>query len=240
MTAAKMTMTKQAADSEELEQAKSRFLALLTHEMRTPLTNIMGWACEALEQPEIAPEALRIIYRNAFEQSRALNNLVEMSRICHGRLRLKPEAADLWTLAEDAVRNIHYLAEACGVTFAVEPPPGPLPVRVDKKRLHAAICNLLDNALKFSPAGGAVLLSAGNQGNAVRLAIRDSGRGIPVEQLPTLFDPFYCDSEDCPTGGLRLGLALVKTVVELHGGAVSVASPGVGCGSVFTVMLPIA
>jgi PAS domain S-box-containing protein len=225
-------------DFTEIEQAKSRFLSLLTHELRTPLANIIGWAREALDVPNLAPEALHIILRNAEGQSRVLNNLLEVSRLIHGRFTLRREATDLWKVTEHASRTMRNQIEDRRIRLIEHHPRRALPVFADVKRLHGVICNLLDNAVKFSPNGGTVTLSARLQEPFVRLDVSDTGRGIAPEQLPVLFRPFAETDIYDVTSGLHLGLMLVKSVVELHGGSVAVHSHGPGRGSTFSVILP--
>ncbi|MHB0939585.1 MAG: sensor histidine kinase [Armatimonadota bacterium] len=233
-----IAMLEDTTDREEVEQAKSRFLSVLTHELRTPLANILGWAREALEEPELAAEALQIIRRNAESQSRMLNNLLEVSRFYHGRFTLRRESADLWEVIERASTTMRSIIEARCIELVRVPPRRRLPVVADVKRLHEVVCNLLDNAVKFTPYGGTVTLAAYSRERSVRLDVRDTGQGIAPEQLPVLFRPFPDPGFRDVTGGLHLGLALVKGIVEMHGGNVTVHSPGVGLGSTFSVILP--
>jgi len=226
------------ARREEIEQTKSRFLSVLTHELRTPLANIMGWAREALEVPGLASEALPIILRNAESESRMLNNLLEVSRLFHGHFTLQCEKTDLWEVAERALRTMANLAEAHKIELVPVPPGRKLPVHADVRRLYEVICNLLDNAAKFTPSGGKVTLAAYPQERFVRLDVSDTGQGIAPDQLRQLFRPFPEPNIRDVTSGLHLGLALVKSVVELHGGNVAVESPGEGLGSTFSVILP--
>jgi signal transduction histidine kinase len=223
----------------EADRAKNQFLAILSHELRTPLTNILGWAKEAREMPEIAQDALRIIGKNAEIQRRLLENLLEVSRLIHGKLVLKPEVTDLWRLAEQTMDDLREITGHRQVAVNLDPPEDALPIHGDCKRLLRVIGNLLDNAMKFSHAGGTITLKGYRQGNQAVLAIRDRGRGISQEQLPTLFELFHPSAELETTQGLRLGLALAKRVVELHGGRITVSSPGIGQGSTFTIEVPL-
>jgi|GEM_PF-2319165 len=226
------------ADCTDIERAKSRFLSMLTHELRTPLANIMGWAREALDVPTLAPEALQIILRNAEGQSRMLNNLLEVSRLIHGRFTLRREATDLWKVAESAGRAMRNMFETHRIKLVWRCPRQTLPVYADVKRLHEVICNLLDNAVKYTPSGGTVTLSASLREPFARLDVSDTGHGITPQQLPVLFRPFAEPDNDDLAGGLHLGLSLVKSIVELHGGKVAVHSPGPNQGSTFSVLLP--
>jgi len=223
---------------EEDDGAKVHFLAVLTHELRTPLANIIGWASEALEVPELVPEALQVILRNAESEARMLTNLLEVSRLYHGRFVLRPETADLWEVTEYVLQSMSSMANAHGVTLVRVPPPGILPVYADIKRLRAVVGNLLDNAVKFTPSGGTVTLAAYAENQSFRLDISDTGRGIAPELLSELFHPFPNPESNDVTSGLRIGLALVKRIVEMHGGNVAVESPGVGLGTTFSVVLP--
>jgi len=225
-------------DCTDMERTKSRFLSVLTHELRTPLANIMGWAREALDVPNLAPEALQIILRNAEGQSRMLNNLLEVSRLIHGRFTLRREATDLWKVTEHASQTMRTLIEINRIKLIRRHPRHALPVYADIKRLHEVICNLLENAVKYTPSGGTVTLSASRQGSFIRLDVSDTGRGITPQQLPVLFRPFAEPDIDDIAGGLHLGLSLVKSIVELHGGNVAVHSLGPNQGSTFSVLLP--
>jgi len=232
------TAPEDIAGSTGVEQAKIRFLSVLSHELRTPLTNIIGWAREALDSPALAPEALQVILRNAESQARVLNNLLEVSRLIHGRFTLQCEATDLWKVTDHASRMMQNQIDLRRIKLVRRHPRHALPVFADIDRLHEVICNLLDNAVKFTPIGGTVTLSASLRDAVVRLDISDTGRGIAPEQLLQLFRPFAeMDLHDV-TGGLHLGLTLVKSVIELHGGSVAVHSAGIGAGSTFSVMLP--
>lgn len=239
LTGMETASARQALDAlEEDEGAKIHFLSVLTHELRTPLANIIGWASEALEVPELAPEALRVILRNAESEARMLTNLLEVSRLYHGRFVLCPEPADLWEVTEQAVNSLAGTASARRIKLVRIPPPVALPVFADVRRLYQVVCNLLDNAVKFTPGGGTVTLVARAEKGTARLAITDTGRGIAPEMMPVLFQPFPMPDQQDATCGLRLGLSLVKRIVEMHGGTVDVESPGVGLGSTFTVVLP--
>jgi len=222
----------------ELEQAKSRFLSVLTHELRTPLTNIIGWVQAALDAPEVAPEALQIILRNAQRQHRMLSNLLEVSRLFHDRLRLRTEAADLWQVAERALARMQPHADALAVRLHSIPPEQPLAISADVKRLEGVVCNLLDNAIKFTPPDGTVIISAWARAGQAYLQVRDTGCGIAPSQLPALFHPLPYRGVERYPDGLRLGLAVVKHLVELHGGQVQADSAGEGYGSTFTIRLP--
>ncbi|MHB9133793.1 MAG: sensor histidine kinase [Armatimonadota bacterium] len=223
----------------EADRAKNQFLAVLSHELRTPLTNILGWVQEAQEIPEIIPQALRIIERNAESQSRMLENLLVVSRLIHGKLTLKLVPADLWEITLQTLETMQKSVEEHQLTVILEPPGHPLPITADVKRLQHVIVNLLDNACAFTDPGGTVTLRGRREDDQAVLTVCDTGRGIPAEQLPTLYTLFSSPSATEATGGLHLGLPLVKHLVELHGGHVAAESPGVGQGSTFTITLPL-
>jgi len=225
----------------EADRAKNQFLAVLSHELRTPLANILGWTREAQEMPTEVPEALRIIQRNAGEQQRMLENLLEVSRLLHGKLTLRQEPADLWQLMLDMVAEMTPIAGERNIHFVLHPPDGPLPVSVDQKRVRIVLCDLLDNAVRCSKTGQQVAVYGYREDAMAVLCILDTGKGIPPEVLPHLFDLFYISPEVEQTGGgLGLGLPLSKAIVERHGGKISVTSAGVGQGETATVTLPLA
>lgn len=227
-------------DREETEQAKSQFLSVLTHELRTPLANIMGWAREAMEAPDTCPEALRVILRNAESQSRMLNNLLELSRLYHNRLILQYGTINLQVIAEQALDTMRNQALAREIDLQQVSSHGQMLVYADAKRLHDIICNLLDNALKFTLPGGRVMVDVYREGRAVRLDVSDTGCGISEEQQKNIFRMFPHPEEENVTSGLRVGLSLVKGIVEKHSGKVKVHSDGEGQGSTFSILLPAA
>ncbi|MHB9025506.1 MAG: PAS domain-containing sensor histidine kinase [Armatimonadota bacterium] len=231
-----------AQDISELkaaDRAKDQFLMTLSHEMKTPLTSIIGWVQAAARMPEAIPQALEVIERNALEQRQLLEELLDVSRIIHGRLYLKPEPLDLWELVQQCVDGFTQAARARGITLAVKPPNGPLPILADPVRIRQIVRNLLDNALKFTDCGGKILVGGYREGQAVQLIVRDTGRGIAPEELHMLFSPFRKAGRAEESGGLGLGLTLVKGIVEAHGGRIQATSRGLGKGSTFTVILPL-
>ena len=224
----------------EADRAKNRFLSVLSHELRTPLANILGWAREALEVPEEAPEALRIIQRNADNQRRMLENLLEVSRLLYGKLELRRTPADLWQLALEEARSAAAEARERQVTLDFVSPEQPLPVRVDSKRIREVIENILDNALHSSSSGTRITLRGRREGASAVLIIQDTGRGIPATQLPDIFTLFQLSPEVVQSGGgLGLGLPLAKAIIEQHGGSIGISSSGAGQGSTVTVTLPL-
>lgn len=224
----------------EADRAKNRFLAVLSHELRTPLTNILGWVKEAQEAPGVIPEALRIIQRNAESQRRMLENLLEVSRLLHGKLDLKREPIDLWQLTVDAVQAMMPEAYERKVTIDLIPPGQDLPVFADRKRMKLVIGNIMDNALRFTEAGGRVTIRGYREGDMAAISFQDTGRGIPAEMKSRIFELFHTLPEVEQTGGgLGLGLPLVRAILERHGGWITVFSAGSGLGTTVTIAVPL-
>jgi signal transduction histidine kinase len=230
------------ADIEAASRAKDEFLAVLSHELRTPLTAIVGWA-RMLRSGKLPPSAVanavEIIDRNAAAQARLVEDLLDVSRIVSGtlRLELRPvKLADVLAAAIDAVRPT---AEHKGVGIASTVASTLDLVTGDAGRLQQVLWNLLANAVKFTPEGGAVTVTAVNHDGGVRLSVADTGSGIDAATLPHIFERFrQADSSMTRQhGGLGLGLALVKHIVELHGGTVTAESEGSGRGATFAITL---
>jgi PAS domain S-box-containing protein len=221
----------------EADRAKDRFLAVLSHELRTPLSNILGWVREARDTPDITEEALQVIQRNAEIQHAMLEDLLDVSRILHGRLILRRAPLDLWRLVEDSVEHVRAHAHDQGISIALHPPVHPLHVVGDSKRLRQVFDNILQNGIKFIEHGGVITVSGRRDDHRAEINICDTGIGIPAEDVPTLFTPFSDVSRK--SGGLGLGLILVKGIIELHGGSVHAESAGPGQGSIFTISLPL-
>lgn len=231
-------------DAEAANRVKDEFLSTLSHELRTPLTAIMGWSSLLLEgdvEPDRQQQALETIARNANSQSKLINDLLEVSRIITGKIRLDFGPCDLQPIIEAAVESIKPTAEAKGVRLTVEfDSPGRV-VFGDCERLQQVVWNLLANAVKFTSAGGLVEVSLRRIANQVEISITDSGIGIRGDFLPFVFERFrQADGSTTRTfGGLGLGLAIVRHLVELHGGSVAAESPGEERGATFTVTLPL-
>ncbi|OPZ86800.1 MAG: Alkaline phosphatase synthesis sensor protein PhoR [bacterium ADurb.Bin429] len=223
----------------QIDRAKNQFLAALSHELRTPLTNILGWVHEAQEMPAIVPQALHIIQRNAESQSRMVEDLLEVSRLIHGQLILQMVSTDLWQVTVQAVEAMQAIAEERQITMTIEPPDRPLPIQADVKRMQHVITNLLDNAFTFTDSGGTITVRGYRKDDKAVLNVHNTGSGIPEEQLPTIFTLFSFPTDARITEGLHLALPVVRSLVELHGGHVSVESAGVGQGCTFTVTLPL-
>jgi signal transduction histidine kinase len=169
-----------------------------------------------------------------------VDDLLDVSRVSRGKVTLRPEPLDLRTVVEAAVEAARPAADCQGHDLVVRLPGGPLPVTADRVRLVQVVTNLLHNACKYTPGGGRIEVTAGRDGPAVVVRVADTGEGIPPDMLPKVFDLFtQVDRDhDRTQGGLGIGLALVRKLVELHGGEVFAQSPGVGLGTTVTVRLP--
>jgi len=232
--------------NEELRRAnrlKDEFLATLSHELRTPLNAILGWTKllrgKALPADSI-DRALEKVERNALAQARLVEDLLEVSRITTGKLRLDVRPLDLVTVAGAAIDSIRPAADARAVKIELAFTAAALPTAGDPDRLQQVIWNLLSNAVKFTPEGGTVTLSI-FRGELDELVVSDTGIGIDGEFLPNVFDSFrQADATATRShGGLGLGLSIVRQLVQLHGGTVAAASAGRDQGATFTVRLPI-
>ena len=241
--------------AEEADRLKDEFLATLSHELRTPLTSILGWATlirnGEVDRDENLDRSLEIIERNARSQARLIDDLLDVSRIITGNLQLDLHPLNLEPIVLAAIDALRPAANAKGIHVETDLEPGSCLVSGDPNRLRQVIWNLLMNAIKFTPRGGLVKLelrcldSASGSGNGsafVRFTVSDTGDGITPEFLPYVFHRFRQEegSISRKAGGLGLGLAVVRHLVELHGGSVAADSAGPGMGSTFTVDLPLA
>ncbi len=232
-------------DAEAANRLKDEFLATMSHELRTPLNAILGWASilrRSARDAEGLERGLATIERNALAQARLIEDVLDVSRIISGKLRLDVRRVDLVAIANAALDVVRPAAAARRIRLSVEHGPEPTVDLVgDADRLQQVVWNLLSNAVKFTPADGVVSLCIERNGSALRLIVRDTGSGIAHEHLPFVFERFrQVDSSTTRKyGGLGLGLAIVRHLVELHGGSVTAASDGIGRGATFTVDLPI-
>jgi len=228
--------------AEAASRVKDEFLATLSHEIRTPLNAVLGWT-RILKARDLDAATLRraidVIDRNASAQLTLVSDLLDMSRIATGKLRLEVAPVDLEPVALGAVDVIKPAADAKGVHIVTNLAHVP-PVSGDADRLSQVIWNLLSNAVKFTEPGGTVTISLAAHGGYLSLEVSDTGQGIDGKFLPYVFERFTQSDSSASRrhGGLGLGLALVRELVELHGGTVRVHSPGVGKGTSFTVVLP--
>ena len=234
------------AEAERVSRVKDEFLATLSHELRTPLTAILGWANVLGSRRAVSPEemqqGLQAIERNARAQAQLIDELLDMSRIVNGKLRLDVQPVDLQAIVFDATDSLRPAADAKGIRLTTVLDPKAGPITGDPNRLQQVLWNLLSNAVKFTPRGGRVQVFLRRVNSHVEISVVDSGQGVSAEFLPQLFTRFsQADTSVARVhGGLGLGLALVKSLVDLHGGSISASSPGVDQGSTFTVSLPLA
>jgi PAS domain S-box-containing protein len=232
------------AEAETANRAKDEFLAVLSHELRTPLNAVYGWA-RMLRTGQIgggaAERAIDAIIRNANAQVQLIDDLLDVSRVITGKMRLDVRPVDLHAVVEGALDAVRPAAEAKGIQLQSVLDPRAGPVTGDPNRLQQVVWNLLMNAVKFTPKGGRVQVHLQRVNSHVEIVVSDTGPGIPAEVLPFIFDRFRQGDSSSTRAhtGLGLGLALVKHLVELHGGGVTVQSPGEGKGAIFVVRLPL-
>ncbi|HET9530612.1 MAG TPA: PAS domain S-box protein [Blastocatellia bacterium] len=232
------------SEAEAANRAKDEFVATLSHELRTPLNAILGWAAMLrggkLDE-ESSRRAIEIIERNARAQAQLIDDILDISRIITGKLRLDVAPVELATVIHGAVDVVRPAAEAKEIRLQVLLDPRAGPVSGDSDRLQQIVWNLLSNAVKFTPRGGRVQVRLERVNSHVEIIVSDTGQGIKQEFLPYVFDRFrQADSTlSRMHGGLGLGLAIVRHLVELHGGTVEVISGGEGQGATFTVKLPL-
>jgi PAS domain S-box-containing protein len=232
------------SQAERASRMKDEFLATLSHELRTPLNAVLGWANIlrlGKHQGEELMQGLDIIERNARVQAQIIEDLLDMSRIISGKVRLEVEWIELATVLNESIETLRSTAQAKGVRLQAALDPFAGPISGDPSRLQQVFWNLLNNAIKFTPKDGQVEVLLKRAGTEVEVSVFDTGEGIATEFLPYVFDRFQ--QGDASTtrrhSGLGLGLAIVKQLVELHGGNVRVESDGLGKGAKFTVRLPI-
>jgi signal transduction histidine kinase len=229
-------------EAEISSRLKDQFLATLSHELRTPLNAVLGWTrmlAQGQVEPQKVPAALASIERNAYAQKQLVDDLLDVSAIVSGRLRLQPREIDLADVVQGAVDSVRLSLDARHHRLSLQVKP----VRIvgDADRLRQVMWNLLSNAVKFTPDGGDIFVHVDQTGQSAQVTVRDNGRGIAPEFLPHVFEPFrQADASITRTsGGIGLGLALVRHLVEAHGGSVSVWSAGPRLGTTFEVTLPV-
>jgi signal transduction histidine kinase/CheY-like chemotaxis protein len=231
-------------DAEDANRLKDQFLATLSHELRTPLNAIVGWTTLLMQgnlQPEAAARAVTVIDRNARAQTKLIEDVLDVSRIVSGKLRLNVQVLDLAAVVKAAADSVSHAAAAKRIRLKLLLEAGMGQVSGDPDRLQQVVWNLLSNAIKFTPAGGTVTVRVEEGDSNVTLVVRDDGAGISPDFLPHVFERFrQADASTTRShGGLGLGLSIVRHLVELHGGTVRVESDGPGRGSTFTVALPL-
>jgi signal transduction histidine kinase/ActR/RegA family two-component response regulator len=231
------------AEAEAASRIKDEFLSTLSHELRTPLTSILGWA-NLLNAGKLDTttrvQALETIERNAQIQKRLIDDLLDVSRIISGKLRLDVRPIELRSVITDAIDVVRPAADAKGILITSRCDERLGPVSGDHARLQQVVWNLLFNAVKFTPEGGRVNIRLERDGSRARVVVSDNGQGISPDFLPHVFDRFR-QADGATTrsyGGLGLGLAIVRHLMEAHGGTVHVESPGDGLGATFSISLP--
>jgi PAS domain S-box-containing protein len=230
------------ADAERANRVKDEFIAMVSHELRTPLNAILGWTQLMRQSPTntgVIERGLDVVSRNTRIQTQLISDLLDMSRIISGKLRLSIEEVDLPALIDNAIEAVHQPARNKGIAIHRELGAMP-PIAGDPARLQQVIWNLLLNAIKFTPDGGSVLVRLRSVGGDAEITVADTGIGIRSEVLPHIFERFR---QGNPTitrrfGGLGLGLAIAKHFVDLHGGSIRAESAGEGRGATFTIALP--
>jgi PAS domain S-box-containing protein len=232
-------------EAERANRSKDQFIATLSHELRTPLQAMLGWLrmlrSGRLEARQAA-RALETVERNTQAQSQLINDLLDVSRIVSGKLGMDMRPVDAGGVVGAALEAVRPMAEGAGVRLGVRLPETMVMVSADPDRLQQIVWNLLSNAIKFTPAGGAVDLSLEASSTEAVIRVRDTGRGIAPELLPEIFERFR-QADGTTTrahGGLGLGLAIVRHLVDLHHGRIEAESEGIGKGATFTVRLPLA
>jgi signal transduction histidine kinase/ActR/RegA family two-component response regulator len=229
--------------AEDANRVKDEFLAIVSHELRTPLNPILGWSrllCAGKLSGAAAQKALETIARNATLQLQLIDDLLDVSRILHGKLSLNWTLVDLALVAHAALDIVRMTAETKAIDIYIKVNGTLNPIQGDETRLQQIVWNLLTNAIKFTTEGGQINIVLGQEGKYTFLSVQDTGQGISPGFLPYVFDSFrQADGSTTRTiGGLGLGLAITRHLVELHGGYIEACSPGTGLGATFTVRLP--
>jgi signal transduction histidine kinase/ActR/RegA family two-component response regulator len=235
---------KYVAQLADADRRKSEFLAMLAHELRNPLATIRaGLQVQRLAgtDPQTADSVTRLMERQVGHLVRLVDDLMDVNRISQGKVQLRLARVELATVVHAAVETARSLIERMGHELILSVPPEPIWLHADPLRLAQVVGNLLNNAAKFTENGGSIRLTVALQGEEAEIRVRDNGAGIGADQLPLVFDMFMQVAQpvERPGPGLGIGLALVKNLVEMHGGTVAANSAGVGLGSEFVVRLPI-
>jgi signal transduction histidine kinase len=235
-----------SAYAEELrtvDRRKTEFIAMLAHELRNPIMAFSGGARLLKKQrdPAQAEEIRERMERQAFHLSRLIEDLTDISRIGQGKISLRPEKIDLQTILTSALETSQTQIDSAGHELTLDLPEHTVWLQADKTRIAQVVSNLLNNAAKYTPPGGKITVTARADVDVVTIVVSDNGIGVPADMQSRIFEIFtQVQTEDAtPQAGLGIGLALVKQLVELHGGSVTVASEGTGKGSTFAVQLPL-
>jgi signal transduction histidine kinase/CheY-like chemotaxis protein len=230
------------ADAQAANQAKDVFLATLSHELRTPLSAILGWVrlLRTPPNPKIAQKAVEVIERNARMQAQLIDDILDISRIISGKIALEPRVLNLFPVIIAAIESVRLAVEAKGIRINATTRTDSDLVMGDAARLQQVVWNLLSNATKFTPTGGSIDIALTSDARNLYVSVTDTGQGIDKDFLPFVFDRFrQADGSHARRhGGLGLGLAIVRHLVEMHGGLITVSSQGQDRGTTFTVQLP--
>lgn len=235
--------TNQLSSLRQADREKDEFIAIISHELRTPMTSILGWtrmlALGNLDD-QTGREALEALERSTLAQAKLIEDLLDESRIASGKLRLDLRVLDLRSVVANAISAARPAAAAKGITLSADCGEAPCEIFADPARLQQAIGNLLGNAIKFTAEGGRVAVGLTRDGSNARIEVTDTGRGIAPSLLPHIFERFrQGDSIAERQSGLGLGLSITRHIVELHGGSVNASSAGEKLGTTFTVALPL-
>jgi PAS domain S-box-containing protein len=233
------------AEAERASRVKDEFVAMVSHELRTPLNAILGWAqlmMRGRDDPAVLHRGLDVISRNTRAQAQLIADLLDISRIVSGKLRLEMRSVDLRAMFDEAIETVLGDAEASGIAVSKTADEVIERVAGDPARLQQVVWNLLSNAIKFTPRGGQIAVSLTQANGHAEIAVKDTGVGIRADVLPHVFDRFHQADRSTTRrfGGLGLGLSIVKHLVELHGGSVHAESGGEGQGAMFAIRLPTA
>ena len=244
LRAAAATANNALREAEVAARAKDAFLATISHELRTPLSPILAWVGMLRSgglTPDQADRALEVIDRNVRIQAQLIEDLLDVSRIIEGKMRLETRNVAVAAVVQNAIETMRPAAQAKEIQLEMQLDDLPCTVAGDPDRLQQIVWNLLSNAVKFTPRGGCVRVSVQRADSCVEIVVADTGCGIAAELQPYLFDRFWqADvSADRIHGGLGLGLSIVRHLTELHGGTVHAGSDGDGRGSTFTIRLPL-
>jgi PAS domain S-box-containing protein len=228
---------------EDANRRKDQFLATLSHELRTPMTAVLGWARMlklGLSEDETR-EAIEAIEKSAEIQAQLIDDVLDVSRIVAGKMTFQPTPVDLSPVLHAAMTTVHPAAAAKGIEILASVPPLLPHILGDEGRLQQVIWNLLSNGVKFTPRGGTITIRVAVVGSNLRLTVQDTGKGIERAYLPHVFEPFSQEDGTMTRSheGIGLGLSIVRSLVELHGGRIRVASEGVGRGAKFTIDFPV-
>lgn len=228
---------------EDANRRKDQFLATLSHELRTPMTAVLGWAkmLEVGLPDDEAPAAIAAIVRSAEVQAQLIDDVLDVSRVVAGRMTFTPAPVEVGPVVQAAMTTSHPAAVAKGIDVLASVPPRLPRVLGDEGRLQQIVWNLLSNAVKFTPRGGTITVRVARSGPVLRITVQDTGRGIKPDYLPHVFEAFTQQDGSMTRSheGIGLGLSIARSLVELHGGRIRAASEGAGRGATFTVELPV-